>query len=244
MSNSRFIFFTFRAHVSETSLFEDFFALMKPFIKSHSKYAYAIERDNTLDRHLHILVTHPTYTEKKQFRQKLNANRFKQFKEYIKEGFQTNGYAFDTQLVGDTEEDIMTILGYIYKEETCIRRDNLGFSSDYILDSCKLYYTSEKIKHKMRSNDWKYVTSKNSHAMLEDFITNSEYEYKDLYKKRRQIMWNMRHKGISFQQIKDDTLKTTIQDLEIKHVDEEPCWDDDTFFDDPNYYNGTLNPNN
>ena len=209
----RFVFFTFKAHVAEVELFEDFFTLIKPLILKHPQYAYCIEKDNTVDRHLHMLVGDPKYTEMKQFKQKLNAKRFQDFKSYIKQGYQTNQHAFDTQLVPDTEEDIMRLLGYIYKEDGCIRREST-FSSEYIQDSYKLYYTSEKIKFKTRKNDWRYINNKNAHSIIEMLVDKyDELDYKYLQFQTAKLLPIMWQEKISLLQLKDAQLRLVMKEL-------------------------------
>ena len=219
----RFVFFTFKAHVAEVELFEDFFTLIKPLILKHPQYAYCIEKDNTVDRHLHMLVGDPKYTEMKQFKQKLNAKRFQDFKSYIKQGYQTNQHAFDTQLVPDTEEDIMKLLGYIYKEDGCIRREST-FSSEYIQDSYKLYYTSEKIKYKMRPTDWRYITVKNVHSMIEMIVNKyEEFTFSNITQDHvfRKFYWTLQKEGISTLQIKEQQLSHAIEDLRVRYTEDE-----------------------
>lgn len=216
----RFIFFTFKAHIAEVELFEDFFTLIKPLILKHPQYAYCIEKDGTLDRHLHMLVGDPKYTEMKQFKQKLTAKKYQNFKAYIKQGYQTNQYAFDTQLLPDTEEDIMTVLGYIYKDNKCLRRDTT-FSDEYILDSCKLYFTSEKLKYKTRKNDWRYINTKNAHSIIEMLVDKyDELNYHFLQFQTSKLLPIMWKEKISMLQLKDNQLRLVMKELHYHYEPE------------------------
>ena len=79
-----------------------------------------------------------------------------------------------------------------------------------------------KIKYKMKPNDWRYITIKNSHAMIEDFIEKTKYTYEDLNSNKwQEIKWEMQHSGISFQQLKDELLDQTIKELQVHHGSDE-----------------------
>ena len=107
-----YIFYTFRPQICDQQLFEDFLKLFIPFVKSHKEYAYSVESDGTLSKHLHAIIGSPStgkdYQDLDKFYQKFNkTNGLKEFKDFAKKHANTSEVAFKPMKVKDTPEDLL-----------------------------------------------------------------------------------------------------------------------------------------
>jgi hypothetical protein len=175
LEKSKFSFITFRAHVSEPQLFEDFISYFLPYISMKFPfYIYSIEKDDTPDRHIHILLQHYE-TEKQKLKQKIEAKWYKDFNKSIKDK-QTDlkcaikyGKGPDGEDFGFTMkiEDKMKCIGYIFKDITR-RNKTSGLSQSLITACCDFYFANRRIKN-ATDNDWKILTTKNIHVKIEEY---------------------------------------------------------------------------
>ncbi len=95
--NMPFYLFTFRPQISEQELFENFITIFLPQVKELSNYAYTIEEDQTLQKHIHVLAE-SNAKDNSAFQQIFNKKIFKDFKKSLKTK-QTNDYGFDNRKV-------------------------------------------------------------------------------------------------------------------------------------------------
>lgn len=165
---------TFRCHTSDPHTFELVLPILLNTVQQYSnKYSWTIEKDNTLERHLHmLLIPIDSFKDGATLKQRLlNRKELKDFKDYLKFKSQTNLInALDIKKVNDN--DFLKTLGYVHKEELIIRTESKNILSDEILKGINLYLSSQKIEEiaKIKKNDWKYLTIKNSHSIIEDFM--------------------------------------------------------------------------
>jgi hypothetical protein len=175
IDNANFTFITFRAHVSEPQVFEDFISTFLPYISlKFSFYIYSIEDDDTSSRHIHLLLQHDQ-KDKQKLKQKIEAKYFKDFSKSIQDK-QTNlkcaikyGKGPDGEDFGFTMkiEDKMKCIGYIFKDIT--RRNKIsGLSQSLITTCCDFYFANRRIKN-TTDNDWKQLTVKNIHVKIEEY---------------------------------------------------------------------------
>jgi len=79
LEESNFCFITFRAHISETQVFEDFISYFLPHISlKFPFYIYTVEDDDSPGRHIHILLKHDE-KDKQKLKQKIEAKWYKDF---------------------------------------------------------------------------------------------------------------------------------------------------------------------
>jgi len=175
LEKANFTFITFRAHVSEPQVFEDFINTFLPYISlKFSFYIYSIEDDDTSSRHIHLLLQHDQ-KDKQKLKQKIEAKYFKDFSKSIKDK-QTNlscalkyGKGPDGEDFGFTMkiEDKMKCIGYIFKDITR-RNKTSGLSQSLITQCCDFYFSNRRIKN-TTDNDWKQLTTKNIHVKIEEY---------------------------------------------------------------------------
>ena len=131
IEKSNFTFITFRAHVSEPQVFEDFISFFLPHISlKFPFYIYSIESDDTASRHIHILLQH-NEKETQKLKQKIQNKQYKLFEKSLKNK-QTKlaialkyGKGPDGEDFGFTMkiEDKMKCIGYIFKDITSRNRN-------------------------------------------------------------------------------------------------------------------------
>ena len=175
IDSANFTFITFRAHVSEPQVFEDFISTFLPYISlKFSFYIYSIEDDDTSSRHIHLLLQHDQ-KDKQKLKQKIEAKYFKDFSKSIQDK-QTNlkcaikyGKGPDGEDFGFTMkiEDKMKCIGYIFKDITR-RNKTSGLSQSLITQCCDFYFANRRIKN-TTDNDWKQLTTKNIHVKIEEY---------------------------------------------------------------------------
>ena len=164
--------FTFRSHVSEPKLFNTFLTIFfnSQLLKSFSEYTYNIEKDNTLDAHLHIFFT-STLRDKEKVYKQFSVKEFKPFTQYLKNKATIKHYGFDVRLVGKDKDkdDRLYTIGYVNKESKHTR-DTLPttyhqIESSEILKAVEYYSEYSKLQkvNLQDSHDIKNLTSKNIH---------------------------------------------------------------------------------
>lgn len=178
-----YIFYTFRPQISDQGLFEDFLILFLPFIKSHKEYAYSVENDGTLHKHIHAILGSPAkgndYQDLDKFYQKFNkTNGLKEFKDFARKHSSTTEDGFKPLKVKDSPEDLLHTLGYTLKEHA--QRQETNFQDIQVTNAIEYYHAHQRIKSKnpMRK-DWTLLTSKNVHAHVERYISENNLTLPD-----------------------------------------------------------------
>jgi hypothetical protein len=169
-----YIFYTFRPQISDQGLFEDFLLLFLPFVKSHKEYAYTVENDGTLHKHIHAIIGSPAkgndYQDLDKFYQKFNkTNGLKEFKDFARKHSSTTEDGFKPLKVKDTKEDLLHTLGYTLKEHA--QRQETNFQDIQVTASIEYYHAHQRIKAKDPSRkDWILLTGKNLNVHMERYI--------------------------------------------------------------------------
>lgn len=180
---SSYIFYTFRPQINDQQLFEDFLKLFVPFVTGHKEYAYSVESDGTLSKHLHAIVGDPPkgnpYQDLDKFFQKFNkTNGLKEFKDFARQYSSTTEAGFKPMKVKDTKEDLLHCLGYTLKEHAS--RQETNFPNQQVLDSVEYYFAHQRIKAKEKtSKDWTLLSGKTCHAHMERYIQENDIKLPD-----------------------------------------------------------------
>lgn len=204
LDRNKFTFITFRAHVSEPQVFEDFIAYFLPHISSKFPfYIYSIENDDTPGRHIHLLLQHYE-SEHKFLKQKIEAKWFKDFKLRIKNKQTQLNCAFKygsksvticrDEIFGFTMklEEKMKCIGYIFKDITR-RNKSCGLSQSLITKCCDFYFANRRIEN-ATDKDWKIINNKNFHISCEQFAEQNNMTVHDY-----ELIARMTHQRHSFQ---------------------------------------------
>lgn len=169
-------FLTFRAHESESDLFEKFLIIFLPMLDKFNKYAWHIEEDDTPAKHIHCFFTH-NYKDASKITQYFLCKDMKNLRKTFN---QTQWqHAWNCQMVKDTQGDKMKALGYTIKN-TCKRNKIHGYSAKDCLEAVNYYILTQRLdKMNTLDNDWKYITVKNIHNKIEHFCAHEKKSLHD-----------------------------------------------------------------
>lgn len=178
--STRWGFITFRAHVSEPQLFEDYLNIFLPILNNFEKYAYSIEEDDTPNRHIHVILSlNSSIKDKSKLDQKFNNKFMKDFKKSLGIKQTAWEHAYDSKYLPDTQEDVLKVLGYVLKEDNCPRRRVKNISTNLITQGIKFHVSTARIENSSVKNDWKIINSKNFHIMLEHYAQKNNMTVHD-----------------------------------------------------------------
>lgn len=156
-------FLTFRAHESESDLFEKFLIIFLPMLETFKRYAWHIEEDDTPAKHIHCFFTHDFKDKSKITQYFLNKDM-----KNLRKTFQLTDWdvAWDPQMVKDTPTDKMKTLGYTVKDNVK-RRKVKNYSAKELMDAVNYYILTQRLdKMNKLDNDWTYLTTKNFHSKV------------------------------------------------------------------------------
>ena len=96
-------FLTLRCSPLDTQLFEDITILLLQETSQFTSHSYSVEKDDTPDRHIHILMR-TDHRDVSHFKQILKKKKFEPFMKLLKnKNVETNHYALDINPI--KEED-------------------------------------------------------------------------------------------------------------------------------------------
>lgn len=161
---------TLRCHPNDTQLFEDYMILIKNWLNEVEKYSYSIEWDDTINRHLHLMIK-ADYRDADKVRRRLTTKEFKSIQINLNKSKTILKSALRIDKVKELPQKA---LGYTQKWH-CLRRGHSGYTDQEIVDAVEFYYTTARLeKQQDVSQDWIHVTNKNFHAIVEDFVKKDE----------------------------------------------------------------------
>lgn len=176
-----YIFYTFRPHINDHVLFEDFLNIILPMLEEYEKYAYVVEKDNTPNKHFHLILygNFPDYDKFKQrfTGKKSGLSNFKKF--LVRQTESELRYAEMGHKIKDSPKEpknLQYYLGYINKEDDIQRKGSKGFSVDEILKSLKYYYSIAKtnIKQEAQEIGWTILKPTTIHTTIEEICKKRE----------------------------------------------------------------------
>lgn len=188
-----YYFLTARAHVSETQVFEDYLKILLPFITNRQEYHYSIEKDDTCDRHIHVLLD-DNAKDVNAFMRKLNTKHFKLFWDHLKDKVSVKEQLTFTKIIKDDE--VKKTIGYIFKDVNSRQGSSKFEDKKYIQECVELYWTVERlIARKKKSNikDVILMTSKNFYSKVQEFCNTSGIRYDD-----ESLLYSMKQAGYGF----------------------------------------------
>lgn len=201
---------TARCHVLDTNLFEQFIVLLIPWIKSHSAYAYSVEEDMTINRHIHLLIE-DNAKDRDAMTRKFTTKSFKQFKQHLTTTNTIWDTFLDIQVVKNTPEDFNKSLGYTLKDNTK-RRGYSGFTESQILDATKYYYVSQHLDKSILKSDIKLITTKNIYGHVIDFCNKHKLKFTD-----PTIQLQMTQSKFGFVNISPKNIRRVFNELQVMH---------------------------
>lgn len=191
---------TFRCHPNDTQLFEDIHILILNKIKYDY---YSIEKDNTCDRHLHMITQ--DYKDNSKIIQVLNSKYFLNAWKALEENNTGIDRTYKEKALQVLRiEDIKYYIGYIFKENPQRRScgtaslEDLKNATDYYLIKSK--YDKEKELEKERENII-LLTGRTAYAKIIDYCKrhNIGCNSPELY--YRMVKDRYAFSNISFKQI-------------------------------------------
>lgn len=210
---------TIRFQVTDTQLFEDYLIFFKTWMEEEpSRYSYSIEWDDTINRHIHAVVT-ANYVDGDKLKRRITTKEFLPIIKKLKASNTILANAIKCSVVTKTPKKA---LGYTQKWH-CNRRGHKGYTDQEIVDSVEYYYTTTRLEKTQEiKDDWILLNTKNFHAHVEDFIQKNpelKYEDSDIIKLRM-----VKH-GYSFMSITSKQLEVGFREIRIKndssHVNDE-----------------------
>lgn len=209
----RYGFLTFRAHESETQVFEDFNTILLPILHKMSPFTYHIEEDETPARHIHAFFTLPSTMkpEKQKIQQKIETNLMKKIKQRC-DGKQLQtvwSHALKIDLVGNTEEDKLLTLGYTIKDNVT-RRQCIGIDTSLCRQAIDFYMVHHRNKQTTAEEQFTYATPKNIHSKILSFMKDKNYDGVP-----STILYEMRQNYVSFIQMSTRQRKEALIDIKI-----------------------------
>lgn len=234
---SRWGFITFRAHVSEPSLFEDFLIIFLPILNTFTHYVYSIEKDNTPDRHIHCLFNLTSaMKDKSKIDQKFTNKFMKDFKKSLGLKQTDWSHAYQSKMVENSFEDFLKVLGYCIKDDDVTRRRVQNIPTNYLTQGIKFHVSTARIEKTHHENDWKAIKPQNVHALVDHFSKENDIDVIDTA-----IIPAMVKAKHTFVQIAPQQLKLALTELKYakyqndderleilahaKDYREEPCYD-------------------
>jgi hypothetical protein len=179
----RYAFLTFRPHAGNPTALTDFLTIFLTRLANVTYYAHSLEDVGQPSQHFHCICS-GNFKDGSKITQWLMTKAMKQFKDTLK-GTQTIWeHALDIKLLPHTDEDMLTVLGYVLKSE--LKEDKntqkiKGFTNEQCLQAVKIYFTSAKHKSKGTAlkNDWVLLTKKNAHSIIDNFCHKNNMTLRD-----------------------------------------------------------------
>jgi len=207
-------FLTVRAHPNDYLIFEDFLLIILDYFKD-KKRLWSIEKDDTPDRHLHILIWSHEKDAEALYR-KLNTKTFKAIKERINNESNTcwknHVDGFINLKKVKSEEESKTI-GYIFKEEKIKRCFKFDYSEEKILDCVKVYYASKRAEESNKNpyaDSIKLLTGRNAHANILNYCERNSIRYDD-----NTIYYKMVRDGFSFANVGKKVMSDIFREIRV-----------------------------
>lgn len=185
-TNLNYIFYTFRPHINDHQLFEDFLNIILPMLEDYDKYAYVIEKDNTPNKHFHLIL-YGNFPDYDKFKQKFSGKKsgLTQFKKFLTRQTETELRVAEMghKIKNNPKEpkNLKYYLGYINKEDDIQRKGSKGFSVDEILNSLKYYYSITKTEIKQESQEigWTILKPTTIHTTIEEICKKKQIMIQD-----------------------------------------------------------------
>lgn len=199
--NTRWGYITFKAHVCECHVFEDFINIFLPVLTTNTHYIYSVEEDDTPNRHIHAVfalgkengICKP---EIDKINQKFNNKFMKQFKKSL--GIKQTQWkvCWYPELVKDTKEDFLRVVGYCLKDDLKNTRSRVkNIPTTFLTQATKFQIASARIEaDSVIKNDIKIITSKNFHVSCEAYAKKNNMTVHDW-----ELIPKMTHDRHSFQ---------------------------------------------
>lgn len=203
-------FLTLRCSPLECQLFEDITTLILQEITQFISHTYCVEKDNSPDRHLHLLVK-TNHRDLSHFKQVFKKKKYEPFFKLINSrNTETNQHALDIQTI--KEEDYNLTLGYIYKETFCNRRST-SHTTEEVQNAIEEYYAHKRLETQFTPATKKIIlTVKNFHSHIEKFLQeNPEESVIDWYSLKKKMILN----NYSFFDISEKKVRIAINELQM-----------------------------
>ena len=112
----RYAFLTFRPHAGNPTALTDFLTIFLPKLSKCSIYAHTNEEVGTPSQHFHCLIS-GNFKDSSKVTQWIMTKSMKDFKNSLKDSQTIWEHALNIKFLPDTNEDVLTTLGYLLKSE-------------------------------------------------------------------------------------------------------------------------------
>lgn len=203
---------TARCHVLDVNLFEQFLVVLHPWLLDHVKYAYSVEEDDTINRHIHFVVE-DNAKDRDALSRKFTTKTFKQFKEHLSSTNTIWDTFLNIQVIKKAKEDVLKSLGYCLKDNTK-RRGIKGFTEPFVLEATKYYFVTKHMDKSILKRDEILINSKNIFAHVKDFVKTNSLSITD-----PTIQYLMTQQNYSFLNINPKQIKRAFTEMAVMSGD-------------------------
>ena len=229
-------FITFRVHLNDLVLFEDFLTIFIPLIKQRcDNWLYVVEKDNTSEKHFHAVCSDKGFRDSSKCRKKFDCKPLQKFKKFITFNSGSNlTHALQTHYIGkeDKEKNTDYYIGYCYKEDNVPRRDT-NYPQQKVRDALSYYNTMKRIEINAPKIQLKHVKTNTFYQYLDEFrdYEGENFTYHNLFLR-------MVKSGYRFSSMSSKQMKICLIEYRISK-DEEDKYDTENYkgfyFSDDNY---------
>lgn len=209
---------TFRPHINDNIIFEEVFPYIISSLNKAPQYFYTVEKDDTMDRHLHAYIETTQRSD----------NFFRNLKKILYDRFDASNtkmsIAWRCHKVDDDHDKYM-VLGYQQKEENYKRRDT-NIDETILIDT-KNYYEENK-PPEIKTTKYKFIEMNKNN--IKNYIL--EFCEKNDEKIDSTILRKMLKKGYCNSNIPQRSLRRIILECKVL-LDQKLDTDEEHEYDKP-----------
>lgn len=178
---------TFRSHLNDKFLDEEFLTLLMPILNKSPKFVLSVEERGTLSQHYHICFEFNEKSDRSHLIQKFKTKNWKSWYQRIKnEQFETiidpqfKDHCLQIKVVekDPSDHNLQKWIGYCCKDD--LQPKIKGFDEEYITQSIKYYHLNQRIESSKKPDyGWRYIKPNTAHAVITEWCEKHEVDIKD-----------------------------------------------------------------
>lgn len=225
----RYGFITWKPHINETFLNEEFFIIFKPLLYRAERFLLCIEKEGTPEAHYHAVLSFPDASNaESNLHKKFNSVAFKKFYASIKERqlqtiidskFSKQALKVVVVKKDPSEHDYLYVLGYCGKTGDTHIIDSKGYTEDFISTATKYYWNDSRkdSQGEPSKKTFMVLNGKNVHTYTHHFCEKHGISLKD-----NMLMVRLAELGIACDNIGPKQMVRAIAFLNINKNKEDP----------------------
>jgi hypothetical protein len=214
----KYVFITWKPHITETFLLEEFLIILKPLLYKRDTYMLSLEKAGTPAQHYHVVLSFPDSADNSNLI--IFEKCWIQLKKSIIDRKLSTLWekAYHSQFVKKTEHDFHKLIGYGAKEGYSIM-DSKGLTDEFVTDCVKYYYQVTRKSNGDESQKPQYIilNGKNYHTYTHHFCQKYGISLKD-----KMLTSKLAHFGISYDNIGTKQIVRGLAMMNLKEYEENP----------------------